>query len=271
MAMQDQPLLCWRNLLAGASYTVIAGTEVAGYEADRMANNDTLRGCRMTADSNGDVIVDFATASGYGYGSIPYGFGPWGGNWPIDAIVLGANRHQSAGWRTPGLTWTVAGEQITDIWPQSTAVIVRPAAPIVPGTTIRVQISGAAAGQQVTIPELYAGPALAMPYLDLGYDPYNEVTSAGAFRAESGREYLAVRYRRLELSPRWSAVTPDLWAMLDMVREDTFEARLPLWFAWAPASHPTEVYLMRHAQPSATLPYRSATHRSLSLKLVESI
>lgn len=271
MAVSDRPVICWNNLLAGATYTVAAGTELAGALASDMANGDTLRPAQIEADANGVVEVVFDTPGSIGYGDMPFGFGPFGGVWQIEAIVLGANRHQSAGWRTEGLTWSVQNQTIKDIWAGSEAVIIRPDTPIDPGAQITVRATGAAPQQPVTIPELYVGPVIEMPYLDLGYDPYNEVTSAGAFRTESGREYLAIRYRRLELAPKWSVVPESLWAELDNLREEVFEQRRTFWFAWAPLSASTEVYLVRHSRPSAPMPVKSAIHRSMSLKLVEAI
>lgn len=269
--MNDAPLLLWHNLIEGATHTVNAGTEYPGAPAANMANGDTLRPCQIEADASGVIEVAFDAPAGYGYGSMPFGFGPYGGAWNIEAIVLGANRHQSAGFRTPGLTWTISGHQVLDIWPTSSAVVIPLDTPITPGATITVRIEGASANQLVTIPELYVGPALTMPHLDLGFDPYNEVTSAGAFKTESGREYLSIRYRRLELAPKWSVVPSSLWADLDFVREDVLEARRTFWFAWAPQSRPTEVYLVRHAQSSAPMPIKSAIHRSLGLTLVEAV
>jgi len=270
MIGQDSPMLLWYNLLAGQPYTVTAGTEEAGRPISNVANLDTLRPAQIAADATGTATITWTLAPGIGYGTMPFGFGPWGGQWPIEAIVLGANRHQSAGFRTTGLTWSIAGETIIDIWPTNSAVVIIPPTPFV-GTTMTLTITGAAAGQLITIPELYVGPAITMPYLDLGYDPYHEVANAGAFRTESGREYLALRYRRLELSPSWSVVPSSLWAMLDGFRENVLEQRKALWWAWAPASHPTEVYLVRHSQPSATMPIKTAVHRSMRLKLVEAV
>ena len=269
--MTDQPLICFHNLLSDAPYTVSAGTEYPGAPAGNMGNLDLLRPAQIEADASGVVQVDFTTPSAYGWGSVVYGLGPYGGTWRIDAIILGAHRHESGGYRTTGLTWEIAGYQVQDIWPENASILIKPATPIVPGSTITVRITGAAPGQLITIPELYVGPALAMPHLDLGYDPYHETTHAAVFRTESGREYLALRYRRLELRPRWSAITPDLWAMLDLLREDVLELRKPFWWAWAPDSRPHETYLVRHDGVAAQLPIRSAVHRTLDLRLVEAL
>ena len=263
-------MILWHNLLAGAAYTVDIGTEEAGRPMSNVANLDTLRPAQITADPSGVAQVTWTLPGSIGYGVEPFGFGPWGGQWPIEAIVLGANRHQSAGFRTPGLTWEIAGLTIQDIWPDNTAVIVKPSAPVMT-STVTLKITGAAAGQLITIPELYVGPAITMPYLDLGYDPYREVSTAPSFKTESGREYLAVRYRRLEVSPRWSVAPSRLWAMLDYFREQVLEVRKVFWWAWSPDSHPTEVYLTRHNQPAAGMPWRSSVHRSFDLRLVEAV
>jgi len=268
MALQDQPIIAWRNALEGATYTFTVGTEEAGYPLSNAWTNDTLRVAQVTADASGTVSVDITLANNLvGYGVMPWGVGPYGG-YSGDVFVLGAHRHQSAGYRTSGLQWSVGGQVITDIWPNNTSVFQRLTQPIT-GTSVTLTITGAAANQLITIPELYFGPVIDMPYLDYNFDEYDERAEGAIFKTESGREYLSLRYRQVQQKPSWSTITTDLWSILDSLREDTFENRKAFWFAWAPDSQPHACYLMRHHGSSVAMPRRSAIHRTMRLDLRE--
>jgi len=268
--MHDSPMLCWKNLLVGSTYAITSGAEDVTAPLSNAWNADTLRAARVTADASGvfsavvnPSFLDVAYNGG-GFDHLPYAM------WGIDAIVIGANRHDSAGFRTSGLTWSFAGESFVDIYPENKSFIIAKTIPLA-ANMLQITLSGAAANQMIVLPELFAGQAIQMPFIDLGFDPYDERSNATSFKSESGREYLSLRYRRLEMKPNWSLVPLDVWGVIDLMREKTLELRSPFWFAWASQSRPHECYLVRHNGANASFPIHSPLYRSLSLNMVEVI
>jgi hypothetical protein len=227
------------------------------------------------------------TPRGFGVG----GFGEFGfgGYVPaavsVDCLIFGASRHDSAGYRSlPKRVLMFAesgfgqggfgeggfGGSVLD----SLATSAENASLILQFQkvdAIRVTFSLFGLPDTAQIPYLFLGAGIHMPYIDMGFDPYQEVTYGMSFLAESGREYPQLRYRRMELSPRWSFVPKDSWAQLTNFREQSVELRGILWFAWSPKSSPSECYLMREDSKPLLFPYVSASYRSLSPKLVEAL
>lgn len=135
----------------------------------------------------------------------------------------------------------------------------------------RIKLSGFEPGAQVVLPELYLGDVIDMPYLNLGFDPYPEVSQGPEFTPETGRTYPAVRYRRLEIAPSWSRIEPVLHSAIDVFRETAIENKQPWWWAWSPDSLPGECYLVRHKDSKAAFPFVTGIHRDFKLALVEAI
>jgi hypothetical protein len=121
------------------------------------------------------------------------------------------------------------------------------------------------------LPEVFIGDCLRLPFVDFGYDPYHEVTYGTSFISESGREYPQVRYRRMELTPKFSNIERAKWASIDAFRENVTELRAPFWFAWSPHSLPNETYLMREDGKDFNFPIKHTNYRDLSGKFVEVI
>jgi len=136
---------------------------------------------------------------------------------------------------------------------------------------LRITITGLTAGNPVTIPELYVGPSMQMPFLDYGYDPYVEVFKGKTQDHESGRQTVTLHYKRVELKPRWSIVGNSYVAAIEDFREEQLENRLPMWWAWQPDTSPTECYMMRHKGESAPFPIKAAGYRSFALDLIEAL
>jgi len=135
----------------------------------------------------------------------------------------------------------------------------------------RMTISGLMASSDIIVPEIFLGPRLEMPFIDLSYDPYNEVAKATTFEAENGRINEQLRYRRVELRPKWSHLIQSEYTAVDVFREAHLERRIPFWFAWQPDTSKEECYMMRNRAKSARMPFITQIHRSFNLDLVEAI
>ena len=135
----------------------------------------------------------------------------------------------------------------------------------------RITINGLTAGAVFSLPELYLGARLEMPFVDFNYDPYIEKFQGNTFNSESGRQFTTLHYRRVEVNPNWAVVTIAKAVEVDLFREDHLELRKPFWWAWYPDTAPTECYMMRHNPNTAPMPIRTAVHRSFGLKLIEAL
>lgn len=263
------PVIAWRNLLAEGQASLTAGTLDGGSRLDDLFSADLLRPCRIAADASGTITVqvDISAIRHIGYGTLGYGIGPYG-RWTIQAVILGAARHDPAGLRPARADLTINGTPIPDYgYPNASWIVLLD--PPLDADILTITISGRQAGEVLSIPHIYAGPMLRMPPLDLGYDPYMEESVASSFRAESGRVYQALRYRRIRARPSWSVIPADLWSWLDIVREEALELRRAIWWAWDAEAAPHEVYLVRHDKSTAEAPITRPQMRRFSLDLAE--
>lgn len=223
----------------------------------------------------------------YGFGVQPFGNIGMGGYDAlpelVNCLIFGAARHDVVGLRSVpsrfrivaesgcgdgGFGWGGFGGSVLDKMdnsPANASLI----AQFQPVNAVRVTVTLWGLPATSVIPELFLGNALKLPFLELGFDPYHEVSTGQNFLAESGREYPQLRYRKMELSPKWSYVEKTLWADVAGLIEAALELKNPVWFAWSPASKPLETYLMRNNAKSAPFPYVNAMYRSWSLQLVE--
>ena len=178
-----------------------------------------------------------------------------------------------------GITWTseasgviastIASNGVSDIVEDNAAGTI--ASVKVIKSAYRLTITGLAPGSPFLLPELFLGPRLDMPFVDYNYDPYIEKFKGNVFEAESGRQFVTLHYRRLELKPSWSMVPTVKSVEVDVFREDHLELRKPFWYAWRPDTTPLECYMMRHKAESATMPIKTAVHRSFKLDLIEAL
>ncbi len=270
----DEPILAWKNLLAEAPVHVAAGTLVASTRAEHAANGDPLQRCLVQANASGLVALEWNTAAvpAIGFGTLPFGLGPFGGRWRAEVFILGAHRHEPAGAHFTDASFSLLADgnevlaspyvppgQVSHLW----WLADHP-----PAARYRLEIT-TTPGAIVPIAEVYAGPVVRLPHMELGFDPYAERAGTRAWEAESGAIYDRLLYRRLEIKPRWRFIPRTLWTILDFVREEAFEVRAPVWFAWAPDSRPHEVYLVKQRPDRTEMPISRPAWRELALDLVE--
>lgn len=294
-AATDEPMIAYRNRLgmAGSSYQITIGAESAALPLTNAWNDDLLVGASVTTSNSIMQMVwnaPFNHLAQVGYGVEPYGAGGYGGadiRTPIalNCLVFGATRHEAAGLRSVPTRYRVFAESGYGLGGYGLggyggSVLDRTESPAANASLMRqfddvnaVRVTLTIWGLPTTakIPGLYLGRAVRMPYLEHGFDPYNEVSYGSSFVSESGREYPQLRYRKMELSPKWSFIDTSQFADIADLRENAFEIGAPVWFNWAPNSHASETYLMRQSDKVTPFPYVNARYRSLSLKLVEAL
>lgn len=226
----------------------------------------------------------------YAYNGGVYGMGGYGGYTPkateIDCLIFAAARHEAAGARNVPMRVMISaetgyGQDRYGLGGYSGSLldkILTPAEKLSNTSLIlmfqrvnavRMTLTLFGMPSVAYIPELILGNSIKMPYLELGYDTAHEVTSGQVFLAESGREYPQLRYRKMELSPRWSYLTKSDWAAVTNLIENAFNMKKIIWWAWSPKTCSTEIYQMRNNAKSTPFPMVNAQYKSLSLQLVE--
>jgi len=207
-----------------------------------------------------NALYDIETAEGEGYTRVCGASGTVlesldsGLTWTD--ISYGATTQYAIG--TNDVTW-LSVEDANDIWRQPDAYL------------YRITFAGLPVLSDAIVPEIYLGTAMVMPFVELGWDPYHEVSGVKSFETEKGRIHEQLFYRRLELDPQWQYLVQAEWTQVEEFREVALERRVPFWLLWKPDSAPTECYLMRNRPPSAKMPYQTQAHRSFGLNLVEDI
>jgi len=268
MAMTDNPLLLWDNKRPD-TYSLITGAENSGLLFGEAQKWDCLRNYIVTTDSSGIVTIQL------NYLAIP----------GIDKLVMGAHRHESSGWRFSGgsvqlqywngTAWTdcLATTAITalvdepEIFDVAAHVVVLNAGYY----SYRLTLSGFTAFTDIAIPEIFIGPSLSMPFVELGFDPSSEEWRGPSFESESGRVYETALSRRYAAKPVWNLIDSTMFDAINIFRESVIEERTPFWWFWSPATFPTIGYMMRHNGVSAPMPYTHQMYRSFSLNLIEAV
>jgi len=285
--MANNPLIGWKNLLAfGNDPTVTTGTDSTSNPITNVTNGFMTRPALPIADGSGTVVVEFTGLNSgfgsFGFGEEGFGLSPFGGVFTADLFIIGAARNNSAGEHFTGgnvklelydsvsAAWTTV---VDTAMPATANVSQRFLLDPLTGaaTSARLTITGQTANSSVRLPELYLGPAITMPFLDLGFDPYIEVSKGNRVDVSTGRTLRNVRFRRIEVDPSWSNLERATWEEVDLFREDVIEEAGKFWWLWAPESAPAAVYLVQHDKESAPMPYKSATLRTFRLKLVEAL
>ncbi len=266
----DKPIIAWDNLLQVSTVVIPAGTINPDTPLSRLYDGDMLRPCYFTPNGAGQVIIEVTPSQ------------------PISCAILGSARNDAAGYiagatsvRLDALSEVGYGDQPYGLYgygDRYTETVTHdltgsPASRMLRfwPTCTKLTITFSGVVGQLSVPQLFVGNVLEMPWLEQNYDPYNEAINFAVFEAESGRDYSRLRYRRVELDPQWLMVERVLWTSVDAFREGALELRKPFWFAWMPSTAPSEVYLVKHVNPSAPFPIKSAKHRSFGLKLKEVI
>jgi hypothetical protein len=283
----DAPLIAYNNLFqqAGSIIQPVLGAYLSGNGADNNFANPLIM-----KPAAGVVKIIWQPANTQyqnGFGVSRNGYGSYGGYIAapnaVSCFILAASRHESAGYRTPpsrvrifaesgygqdGCGLGCYGGSVVDKLTTSAAN----ASELIqfqPVNAVRVSLWMWGLPAIAVLPEIFLGQALKMPYLEMGFDPYHEVSTGQSFLSESGREYPQLRYRKMELNPRWSYLEQARWQALDLFREQALELKAPFYFSWMPNTRPTETYFVRNNAKAAPMPYVNAQYRSLSLSLVE--
>ena len=288
--MANNPLIGWKNLIAlGNTPTVTTGTDSVANPISNVFNGFTTRPALPITDGAGVVVVLFEGLNdgGAGFGSIGFGEGGFGdtvfgGAYKADLFIIGAARHNPAGYHFTGGNvkielfddgigdwFTVVDEAIA--MPENKSQMYQLAASVGTILSARLTISGQAADSSINIPELYLGPSIIMPFIDLGFDPYIEVAHGNNVNVSTGRKLKNVRYKRLEVNPKWSSLTKSQATEVDLFREDVIENADKFWWIWSPEENVSEVYLVQHDAETAPMPFVRQTIRSFALKIVESL
>lgn len=278
----DEPLIAYGNALALAGSQLT--TTVGAYQGGNGADNNPLNPLQMLS-AGGIVALTYLPPSG-GV-TLGFGVGGFGGLAPpaiaMNCLILAASRHESAGYRTPparvrvfaesgfgeggfnlgGFGGSVVDKKLTAAANASEVIQFQPV------NAVRVKMAFFGLPFLAVFPEIFLGNALKMPFLEMGFDPYHEVSTGMSFMSESGREYPQLRYRKMELTPRWSYLDQARWQALDQFRETCLELKAPFYFSWMPNRRPNETYFVRNNAKVAAMPYVNPQYRSLSLNLVE--
>lgn len=285
--MTDEPLVAYQNeLQQGGTLTLTVGTEVVGFPLINAFDKNILSLCKVTPVA-GVVELNYVPPynlyqNGFGVGG--FGLIGFGGYIqtpiPMSCLILGGARHSADGERTVPLNTlisvaqTVGGALTQVVNSNATALDVAAGSKCylfdqvqVANATIRLTFDPALT--EIVLPELFFGDTLRLPFADFGFDPYHEVTYGTTFVSESGREYPQVRYRRTELTPKFSNIERAKWDAVDLFRENVTEVRAPFWFAWSPMTLPNETYLMREDGKDLAFPIAHTNYRNLTPKFVE--
>ena len=264
----DYPIIAHQNLLDSFAYTVTVGADETFAPITNVANGDKLRPALPVTDASGGLSItfDFTNATA------------------AEVFILGADRHDAAGYKTTGGTFAL------DYWNGTAFVSLISATSLTAKDTstiyklsthtlglngavfqYRLAYAGLTASATTVIPELFLGTALEMPPVDYGFDDYPEVFRGAKFNSTLGRIYKTLNYRRLEMSPSWSVVERTQDVDILALREETLELLKSFWFAWQPDTSPNECYLFINDADKIAYPMKSPVHRTFKLKLIEVI
>lgn len=283
MTLTDAPMIAFGNMLVGAVYTMLLGVDNPQAPLSNAWSWDTQKPALPTADANGVVSFSFVTPLGVGYGMdafsnfIEFGFHQgFGGVVEADTLILGASRHLEVGRRfSAPATIEVFADAMNILsvksYASSNASEVLALANHTYPINYTITISGLTPNFTANIPELFFGAVMRMPFLEFGYNEYGEVTKSTVFPAGSGRDHYSRKYRRMELRPKWKNIEPTLSFYFLLFIEQAIEENQPFWWAWAPISRPSEVYLMQHKGGKVNKPLRAGMRFDTSLYLVEAV
>ncbi|OIO70892.1 MAG: hypothetical protein COS35_06475 [Zetaproteobacteria bacterium CG02_land_8_20_14_3_00_50_9] len=285
----DWPLICWDNQLSlVSSYSVTLGQDGSSAPLNNAWTWDALRLAIPRADAGGQWQVELDITPQQMLDSTSFGAWYFGGFGVPDVLVLGAHQHDEAGFRFAegqvqleywnGAAWVELIEQQDIIAAPHQSMICKMAyhEPELVGSAYRYRLTfyGLDASGDFVVPELFLGPALEMPPLDLGYDPENEIWTGSKFRASSGRLVRRTSARQMMGRASWDGdarITADKMIEINMFREAQLEEALPFWWFWMPDSAPFHGYLMLNPAEEVPAPIRSGNYRTWQLPMEESV
>lgn len=267
--MTKNPLLLYFNNEPD-QYSMIAGVENSGLLFSEAFTWDALRNWIVTTDVSGVVTVqmDFLAAP------------------TINYLVLGAHRHDAAGFRFSGGSvglqyWNGAAFVDCLATTAITAETNRPSIQEVAAHTVTVNggyysyqltLSGLSITSDIALPELFLGDALVMPGIKYGYDPYLEEWTGPSQTTETGRIYESALSRRYSPKPKFnkldSAKTVEVRAFI----ENTLEERAAFWFFYDPLNDAAHGLMCKHR--GKTAPVRISQPNGITdftLNMIESV
>jgi len=263
----DAPIIAYDNLLVGATYTLNAGTEQTASPISDAATLDLTRPALPKTNASGVVEIEYQVNI-----TVPTVF------------IMGAARHDNtAGYKTSYGTFAVhywnGSAWVTLITAALSAVNVSTIYKLAAHIPVavdskykyRLTYSGLTPNSTISIPELFLGSCIEMPFLDFGYDEYNDVLKGNKFTSLSGRTYMVAHYRRLEARPSWSTVPRSYDQYSQVFREEVIEQAKPFWWSWQPDTSPNATYMVQSNVDHVEYPILSVVHRSLKLDLVEAL
>lgn len=267
--LTNNPLILY-DLKKPDQYSMIAGVEQSGALFPQAQTWDCLKNWIVTTDATGIVTVqmDFIVDPG------------------LQFLLLGAHRHDASGARFAGGSVQLQywdGAAWSDCL-AATAIVAATNEPslqeLAAHTVVlnagyysyRLTLSALAANTDIAVPEIFTGPGMTMPMVDLPFDPKLEEFGGPTNTSSTGRIYGSVLYKRYLAKPSWTDRIDAAQALLiDDFRENHIENRTPFWWFWAPSSYPRDGYMMRHNSPNAPMPISAGPYRSFSLNMVEAV
>lgn len=270
------PTICWNNLLVGCTYIVNLGTDSTNAPFSNAWNGRTSRPALPIADANGDFQVTFTlTNSQTGYGTLPYGWGAYGGIQAVNSFIMGASRADPLGARflggnikleaNTGAWVTVLDEAM--VFPINMSSFFNVAAHT--GTvTYRLTIYNQPPNQTVSVPEMFLGEKIQLGGIAYGFDPYGENTKFDRVEAWNGNTYDTVRFTKFTAKPSWDVMPNDMRVTVDFFREGVVEKVGAFWWCFD-ESIQHQTYIVKHKKGSLHFPIQGANHSRLAMDLEE--
>ena len=280
--MNDQPIIAYNNLLQGVNYTVLSGVDEPSAPLSDAWIWDVSRPALPRADSTGKLSFSVNMPARFGYGVDAAGrfskFGDsvsFGGLQIATALILGAARNNSGGVRFSGGTLSVLADGVEvfnqAIWsPKNTSTLFQLTAHP-PAAVYTIAITGLSADATVRLPEVFIGPVMTMPYLELGSNAYGERFKSTDFEAGTGRITRSLRFVRIEKRLRWRYLDSAQQNEIKLFVETALERLRPFWLVESPDSNPAGAYLGYHKRDSAPMPLGAGMRADFSINFVEAL
>lgn len=280
--MADTPIIGYNNLLRGTSYTVLAGTDTPAAPLSDAWTWNMSRPALPVADATGKFSFSIPVTAGVGYGVdasgsfVAYGtILPYGGAGMADTLLLGAPRNNAALTKFANGTIQVLADAVEvynkAIYSPGNTSQVFQLAPHVAPATYTVTITGLTPSATVRIPEMFIGPVLHMPGLELGFDAYGERFARTKFESATGHVIISRKFIRLEKQFRWRYVEPAKRNEFVSFIEQALEIQQPFWIAEFPDTLPTNCYLGFHDAETMPLPLDVAMRTDVSIRFAEKL
>jgi len=263
------PIIAWKNLFEGATYTIVAGAENPSMPFANAFNGMMSSIAVPTADANGVFQANISLAqTNTGFSSLPFGREPFAGVDAATCLIVGGSRHNPANQHWTGGSITINGVETRALLEPSNMSVLMPFNTAHTTQTVTFRIDGLQANQPIFIPELFYGGILQMPAPEYGFDPTADHVNITSFHAVSGARYDYVHHIKQNLTPSWQFIDPSLAYFIETFRETVLEQMAPFWWIYNPYGTPQPVF-MKHIAPTAPMPFKQAYFRNFQLKLEE--